>query len=153
MILSDKNSNRWRQFFKLFVWLIIFIGITLRLLMFFQNRNLIIDEANIVRNLYERDFTELLQPLKYEQYAPPLFLWIEEILSLIFGYGEKALKLYPMLCGIAALFVFWHLMKRLVYESAIWLPLALMAFSPYVIEFSTTIKQYMPDALIAPLLV
>ncbi len=153
MILSDKNSNRWRQFFKLFVWLIIFIGITLRLLMFFQNRNLIIDEANIVRNLYERDFTELLQPLKYEQYAPPLFLWIEEMLSLIFGYGEKALKLYPMLCGIAALFVFWHLMKRLVYESAIWLPLALMAFSPYFIEFSTTIKQYMPDALIALLLV
>ncbi|MBA2423476.1 MAG: glycosyltransferase family 39 protein [Chitinophagales bacterium] len=153
MVLSDKYSNQFRKLPHVLIWIIIFFGITLRLIIFFQNRNLIIDEANIVRNIYESDFAELLRPLKYEQYAPPIFLWIEELLSLTFGYGEHALKLYPMFCGIAVLFVFWQIMKKLVDEKTIWLPLALMAFSPYFIEFSATIKQYMPDVLIVLMLI
>jgi hypothetical protein len=152
MVATEKYNLWINKFAKLLIWIAIGLGITLRLIIFFQNRNLIIDEANIVRNLFERDFAGLILPLKYEQYAPPVFLWIEELASLIFGYGEKALKLYPLLCGITALFVFRSLMRLLVTESASWLAVALLAFSPYLIEYSATIKQYMPDALIVLLL-
>ncbi len=124
------------------------MGIVMRLILFFQDRNLIIDEANIVHNLYERSFAELLLPLSYDQYAPPVFLWIEKIFALLFGYGEKALKIYPLLCGIGSLFVFRAIMKKFVPEETLWLPLALMAFSPYLTEFSATIKQYIPDVFI-----
>ncbi len=148
-----KSINSYISFISKFsVYGILLMGIVIRLILFFQNRNLIIDEANIVHNLYERNFAALLLPLSYEQYAPPLFLWIEEICSLLFGYGEKALKIYPLLCGIASLFVFRKIMKKFVPEESLWLPLALMAFSPYLTEFSTTIKQYMPDAFIMLLL-
>src|ERR1043165_1516328 len=82
-------------------WLIVTAGVLLRLATFFHNRNLIIDEANIVRNLAERDFGGLVLPLTYEQYAPPVFLWIEKLASLLLGYGEKAMRLYPLLCGLA----------------------------------------------------
>lgn len=142
-----------KRFSKYAIWIVIVLGILMRLAIYLQNRNLIIDEANIVRNLYERDFIALLKPLRYEQYAPPVFLWMEELLSMFFGFGEKALKLYPLLCGIGALFVFRNIMKRFVGDEAIWLPLALLAFSPYFIEFSATIKQYMPDALIVLVLI
>jgi hypothetical protein len=152
MLATEKYTHWINRFAMLLIWAVIAIGIVLRLIIFFQNRNLIIDEANIVRNLFERDFLGLILPLKYEQYAPPVFLWIEELLSLIFGYGEKGLKLYPLFCGIAAMFVFRSLMKRLVEEPAIWLGVALLAFSPYLTEYSATIKQYMPDALIVLLL-
>ncbi len=139
--------------FGILIGFIILCGIVLRLVLFFQNRNLIIDEANIVRNLAERNYPELLKPLKYEQYAPPVFLWIEKTFSLIFGFGEKALRLYPLICGIASLFVFRAVMKKLVSNRALWLPLAMMAFSPLFIEYSASLKQYMPDAFIALLLV
>lgn len=153
MLSSAKIEGFFYRFSKIAVWAIIIIGIVLRLVAFFQNRNLIIDEANIVRNLYERDFAGLLRPLRYEQYAPPLFLWIEKFLSVTFGFGEQGLKFYSLLCGIASLFVFRGVLKRFVADEATWLPLALMAFSPHFIEFSTAIKQYMPDVLIVLLLI
>lgn len=152
MTPTEKFQDYYHRFSKIAIWVIIIMGIVLRLVAIVQNRNLIIDEANIVRNLYERDFVGLLRPLRYEQYAPPIFLWIEKLLSMIFGFGEQGLKLYPLTCGIAALFVFRAILKRFVIDEVIWFPLALMAFNPHFIEFSSSIKQYMPDLLIVLLL-
>ena len=89
------------------LWAIIAVGVALRLVIFFQNRNLIIDEANIVRNLADRGFAGLTHPLKYEQYAPPVFLWIEKAVSIIAGYGEKAMRFYSLVCGAGVLLVFY----------------------------------------------
>jgi 4-amino-4-deoxy-L-arabinose transferase-like glycosyltransferase len=153
MKLYYKYKSRFNAIAEVAVWLIIGLGIVLRLILFFQNRNLIIDEANIVRNLVERDFAGLLLPLKYEQYAPPIFLWMEELASLLFGYGEKAMRLYPLLCGIASLFVFRSVAKLLMPVRSIWLPMALMACTYLLIKYSVELKQYMPDTLITLLLV
>lgn len=150
--LKKQNSILWLVQ-KALIPTIITLGIALRLVLFFQNRNLIIDEANIARNLAERDFSGLLQPLSYEQYAPPLFLWMEKISSLLFGYGEKAMRLYPLLCGIAALFVLYKVASLLMRKEGVWLPLALFSFGEFFIEYSATVKQYMPDALVAMLLI
>jgi hypothetical protein len=138
---------------RVFIALILAAGIVLRLAMFFQNRNLIIDEANIVRNLAERGFGGLVLPLKYEQYAPPVFLWIEKLASLLFGYGEKAMRLYPLLCGLATLFVFPAVAKKMMRLEALWLPLAYLAGGFIFIKYSAELKQYMPDTLIALMLV
>lgn len=153
MLSSKLRSFNPDGLARIAVWLVLLAGIVLRLVLFFQNRNLIIDEANIVRNLYERSFIELLFPLKYEQYAPPVFLWVEELASLLFGYGEKAMRLYPLLCGIASLFLFRAIMKPLVRERSLWMPMAMMACTYLLIKYSVEMKQYMPDAFIALLLV
>jgi hypothetical protein len=129
------------------------VGIALRLVFYFQNNDLIIDEANIARNLAERDFAGLIFPLRYEQYAPPVFLWIEKVLSLIFGFGEKALRLYPLASGIAAIFVFYSILKRLQLTLNFWYPLALLALGAVYVKHSVEVKQYMPDVLIGLLLV
>lgn len=149
---TSKAGNLEKLFANL-PWIVITVGIILRFVSYLQNRNLIIDEANIVRNLFERDFVGLLSPLSYEQYAPPVFLWIEKVLSLTFGFGEKALKLFPMFCGITMLFLFYDILKRIIDKNIVWIPLALLAFSPYFTEFSTTIKQYISDSFIVLLLV
>ena len=137
-------------------WLALFIcivGIALRLVYYFQNNNLIIDEANIARNLSERDFAELILPLRYEQYAPIVFLWIEKVFSLVFGFSEKALRLYPLATGITAIFVFYKILKRLQLTLGFWYPLALLALGTVYIKHSVEVKQYMPDVLIGLLLV
>jgi hypothetical protein len=137
---------------RVLIILILGLGVLLRLAMFFHNRNLIIDEANIVRNLAERSFGGLALPLRYEQYAPPVFLWIEKLSSLLFGYGEKAMRLYPLLCGVGTLFIFPAVARKLMRAEVLWLPLAYLAGGFIFIKYSAELKQYMPDTFIALLL-
>lgn len=133
--------------------LIIVTGVILRLILYFQPHDLNIDEANVVRNLAERGFTGLLQPLNYYQYAPPVFLWAEKLSTICLGFGEKAAWLYPLLCGIAALPVFYRILYILLRPQGHWLPLAIMAFGIIYVKYSVQVKQYMPDVLVTLLLV
>ncbi len=153
MTISPKLRRSGHLLLRILPALIILTGIILRLILFFQNRNLIIDEANIVRNLAERGFAGLALPLRYEQYAPPVFLWIEELASLLFGYGEKSMRLYPLLSGIAALFVFYKVASKLMGRLALCLPLAFLSFGGIFVKYSVELKQYMPDVLISLLLI
>jgi hypothetical protein len=143
------NPTVKRKLLSLFGWGLIFIGISFRLILFFQNRNLIIDEANIVRNIYERDFIGLLKPLSYQQYAPPLFLWMEELWSLLLGYSEQAMRLTALVCGIGALFVYRKLLRKILPVYSSLLPLGLFCFAPIVAKYATEVKQYIPDAFVA----
>lgn len=136
------------------IWAIIIAGLLLRLVVYLQNRNLIIDEANVVRNLYERGFGGLALPLQYEQFAPPVFLWIEKLNIILFGYHEYALRLYPLLCGLGSLFLMRGILNKLqVTALAAWYPLLLLATSAIFIRYSSEVKQYMPDVFIALTLV
>lgn len=143
------KNNKPGRYFKMLTWLIIALGIVLRLLVYFQNRNLIIDEANVARNIYERSFAGLLQPLSYEQYAPPVFLWVVKLFASVLGYGEYALRLYALLAGCGFLILFYFLLKRFVGQQALWYPLGLLVTSYMFIRFSSEVKPYMSDAFIA----
>jgi 4-amino-4-deoxy-L-arabinose transferase-like glycosyltransferase len=138
---------------KIFACLIIALGITLRIAVYLQNRNLFIDEANLARNIYERGFLELLRPLSYEQYAPPVFLWILKICSLLFGFSEYALKIYPLLAGVGTLFVLYQILKEMTSFKSMWYPLFLLATTFMFVKFSTELKQHGCDMLVVLLLV
>ncbi len=140
--------SKKEQWLKLLVGGIIALGILLRIAVFLQNRDLFIDEANLARNIYERGYTGLTLPLHYEQYAPPVFLWVVKFFTSVFGFGEMAFRLYSLLAGIAALFVLHAILRRLTSVRSLWYPLMLMAISFYTIRFSCELKQYMPDVLI-----
>lgn len=146
---DSKTDKRMR--FLIFALLI--AGAVLRLYVYLQNRDLIIDEANVARNIYERGFMALLSPLDYQQYAPPIFLWTTKLSTLLLGMGEPALKLYPLLCGMGALWLMYRLLKVYLPVQAMWYPASLLAFSPMMIRYATELKQYMPDVFIALLLV
>lgn len=141
---------------RLFFWLaivVILVGIMLRLAYWFHNRDLIIDESNIARNLFERDYGKLTTRLDYEQYAPVLFLWIEKTFTILFGFSEQSLRAYPMLCSIASLFVFLAVLKEFVSIRAIWFPLLYLATAHFFARYASEVKQYSPDVLIALILI
>jgi hypothetical protein len=117
------------------------------------NRGLFIDEANLARNIYERNFLGLLQPLMHEQYAPPLFLWITKINVSVFNYDERILRLYPLFSGVLSLFLFYHLLKKFINVKSIWYPLCLFATGAIYLRYSTEFKQYMPDTFITLVLI
>lgn len=136
-----------RVAYVLFI-LFIIIGTALRLYIYAANRNLIIDEANVARNIYERGFIALLSPLDYEQYAPPLFLWPVKLFSLLFGFSEYALRLYPLVSSIIAILLLARLLRKTLPVTAAWYPLSLFAVGYLFLRYSSELKQYMPDVAV-----
>jgi hypothetical protein len=112
-----------------------------------------IDEANLARNIYERNFVGLAKPLVYEQFAPPVFLWISKLNTIVFGFDEKAFRLFPLIAGIGSLFLFYKIAKEFISFKSLWYPLALFATGALYLRYSTEFKQYMPDALVSLLLI
>lgn len=142
------SSNTTARIYKWLAFAAILAGIFVRVAVYLQNRNLMIDEANVARNLYERGFAALATPLSYEQYAPPVFLWITKCFTSLINYGEPALRLFPLLAGIVSLFILYAILKKLEADKSAWYALALMAVGYIFIRYSSELKQYMGDVLV-----
>lgn len=137
---------------KLYKWLAfaaIAAGIAVRIAVYLQNRNLMIDEANVARNIYERGFLQLLSPLSYEQYAPPLWLWAIKATTTLANMGEQALRFIPLVSGFATLILLYLILKQLNLFRSAWYALLLLASGYIYIRYSTELKQYMTDAALA----
>ena len=130
------------------IYMVVF-GLIARAWYYFSNRSLFIDEANIARNVYEKDFSQLSGNLNYEQHAPPVFMWIIKFICSITNYSEYALRFFPFICGIAAIILFFKVAQKALANYSLWFALGLFACNFILIQFSSEIKQYESDALIA----
>lgn len=138
----------------LIIPIIIFLGILLRVLVYFQNRSLIIDEANLARNIVEKSGFEFFQSLDYQQYCPPVFLIITKWNTELFGVNEWSLKILPLCSGILLFFCFLALAKRLIKAQSIHgYLLFVLSFSTLAIRYSTELKQYSLDSLLTLVLI
>lgn len=132
--------------------LLIGFGIAIRVRLYLANFSLEVAEAELATNLVGRSFAGLLQPLDQDQAAPIGFLMLERLALILLGNHELVLRLFPMACGIASLFLFRALAKRLLSPVAANVSLGLFTVSPLVIYFSNQVKQYSSDVTIALLL-
>ena len=89
--------------------LLVIAGAALRAVQYFRGGSLWVDEAALALNLAARSFSELFSPLDLAQAAPAGFLAVEKALLVAFGRGELALRLFPFLASLAALFLFLRL--------------------------------------------
>lgn len=144
--LSEKRLQR-------VAWFLVSAGIIYRIILWWQNRGLFIDEANLARNIYERSFIGLLKPLSHEQFAPPVFLWITKLNTCLFGFDEKVLRLFPLLSGIFSLILFYKIAKQFISYKSLWYPLVLFATGALYLRYSTEFKQYMPDSMVSLILI
>ncbi len=135
-------------------WLIIALGIILRLDQYLFNRSLWLDESFVVINIINRSWLELLQaPLEYTGYiTPPGFLLMAKLSITIFGNSDLILRLFPFISGILALILYYPMAKRYVSERAVPFALLLFAISSQLIIYSSDFKQYSSDVLIAIIL-
>ncbi len=147
-MLKQWNKHVGKINFKWLSITILVYGALLRLLVYFQNRSLFIDEANLARNYIEKTLLALWQPLSYEQYAPPIFSSIQKICWWVFGNQEFSLRLFPLVSGLLALFLFYKLCRYFLPLKIAVYPLALFAVSETFIRYSTEIKQYSTDMML-----
>jgi uncharacterized membrane protein len=128
-------------------WLLLGLGVVMRVRQYAVNRSLWLDEAMLAGNIVTRSYGELLRPLADHQGAPLGWLWLERTAVLAFGEGERALRLVPLVAGMAVLPVTLHVARRLLPSWLAPIALAFVAVSPFLIRYSSEAKQYETDAL------
>jgi len=120
-------------------------GIALRLWQYLANSSLWIDEAALARNIIDRPPAALLQPLDYAQVAPPGFLLAEKGVVTLFGNAEWALRLFPLVCGLFAIFLFWRVAALILSGWALPYAAGLFSLGTPLVYFSSQVKQYSTD--------
>ena len=145
------TTRGWKAFLswdKTAVALLILVGALLRLRQYLTGRSLWADEAMLALNIVERGFAGMFQPLDYDQGAPIGFLLVEKLFNSILGKHELALRLFPLLGGLISLWLFYLLLKRITSGAGLLLALALFAFNPRLIYYSSEVKQYILDVVV-----
>lgn len=121
----------------------------LRLLQYAADRSLWLDEALIASSILSRDLAALADPLDYGQTAPYGFLALVRGVVSVLGTSEHALRLVPLLAGLGALGLFPATARRYVSAPARTVALALFALAPFLVYYSSELKQYSMDVLVA----
>ncbi|MBI2995692.1 MAG: glycosyltransferase family 39 protein [Candidatus Melainabacteria bacterium] len=150
--MSDFFQKIKTPIYKFLPWFLILIGTILRLAQYYDNRSLWMDEVRIALNVIERSYLELLQPLSYNQYAPLGFLLTEKFFVSALGNNEYILRLFPFICGICSLFLFYKLVTITLTRNSGLISLALFSILPSLVYYSTEAKQYSSDILFALML-
>ncbi len=136
------------------LWLALFftLGMVLRWMQFWPARSLWHDEAALAVNIVHRSFAGLLEPLDFNQGAPPGFLMVQKTLAVQFGPSVRVLRMVPFLCGVLALPLFYLLARRFLSRRAALIALGLFALARPLSFYAGELKQYSSDVFITLLL-
>ena len=138
---------------KILRYAIIAAGIIFALIQFFSNRSLWNDEGALAACIINTPYSSLFQEFEnYQQSAPVGFLFVVKAVSGLVPM-EYGLRLFPLLCWIASIFVFAKLTKIFIRNSfAQNVALAFYCLCPGLIYYSSECKQYMCDVFFAVML-
>lgn len=141
---------------NIYLWvsyIVIALGIYLRINQYLLNRSLWLDECFFAFSIFDNDGLNNLHLQKYNQFSPLIFIFIEKFITTIFGHSEYALRLFPLICGILSIILFYKLLKKFYNGFALIIPLFLFSFSSQLIYFSSETKQYSSDVLTTIILI
>jgi hypothetical protein len=126
-----------------FLLSLLLVGVALRVVQYAADTSFWFDELSIARNIVHRSIAQLaFEPLAYNQVAPIGFMLVEKLISESIGASDLALRLFPFLCGLAALPLFWLLSQRLLDGYAVPFAVAAFAIGAPFIRYTTELKQY-----------
>ena len=127
--------------------LALLLGVLLRLAQYAVNRSFWLDEALLASNFLDRGWAALFAPFHRGQAAPLGFLALEKLAAAVLGHGELALRLVPLLAGLATLALLPRVARRYLTRAALPLGIALIALAPFLVYYSSEVKPYAFDAL------
>src|SRR5262249_28222538 len=108
------------------------------------------DEAAVMLNVVERQsYRELLGPLDFHQVVPLGFLAAQFTVVRYWDASEYAMRAFPLLTGLAALFCFARLAWLALPPLAAMGAVGVLAATHYVTRYSLDIKPYGTDLLMA----
>ncbi|VTT98398.1 Uncharacterized protein OS=Chroococcidiopsis thermalis PCC 7203 GN=Chro_5069 PE=4 SV=1: PMT_2 [Gemmataceae bacterium] len=147
-VTQREYVTRLRQ---LTVW-VVGVGVLARLFRYALDGSIWNDEAAVALNLLRRDFGGLTHALDERQVAPVLFLWAERAVMLVLGSSGLALRLLPLLFGLAGLALYWDFARRAARPTAAAFAIGIVAVARWPVMMSSTLKPYTADMLCSTLL-
>jgi hypothetical protein len=141
-------GRRWYSPERL-AWGLIGLGALFRLAQYVANRSLWFDESALSLNIVNRSLAGLLRPLDYAQGAPVGFLILEKLIVQAGGDSEYVLRLIPLIAGLLALPLFYWVARHAIRPGAVPIALGLFAILDSLIYYSSEVKQYSSDVLVA----
>lgn len=144
-IVSNASTRTWTLGADAVIVAAIVLGCVIRIVQYAADRSLWLDESALALNIIDRSAGALLGPLAFSQAAPPGFLLVEKAFMHLFGRGEYALRLFPLLCSLAALPLFAVLARRMLTRWPAALATLLFAGAGDLIYYGSEVKQYSSD--------
>ena len=144
----DNNISDKKKWYLFIIAAIFIIGFVLRTIVFAYNRPLWLDECQVALSILNRNIFGYFSTLVALQSAPPLFMMFVKLFSLILGTKEFALRMFPFLCGLIAIPVFYKFSKQfLIRKWSVIIASFLFAVNRELIYYSQELKQYSSDVL------
>ncbi len=131
---------------------LIALGLVLRCIHYVENRSFWQDELCLALSIVNRSFTEIFHnTLLFPDFAqaPLLFQFMVKIFAGVFGNNEMALRFFPFVTGVAALFLARRFFNRLLAPIPATLALGLFALAEPLVYFSAELKPYGVDVFAA----
>lgn len=125
------------------------VGLVWRLVRYLGGFPIWGDEAMLLLNILERDYTGLTHHLRFAQVAPLFFLWLEKTALIAFGSSEWSVHLFPLLAGLASILIFWRMCRAAFSPTSAGFAVAILAVSYYPVRHSSEVKPYAFDLLYA----
>ncbi len=134
--------------------LLVILSAAIRVRQWSVGRSLWLDEALIGESIVSRGYLDLVtEPLLHNQAAPVLWLWLERLSVDVFGADERALRLTPLLAGVAIPVLTWLVARKLLPAVLTPVPVAITALSPSLVYYANELKQYSTDVVVVLVLV
>ena len=102
-----------------------------------------------MKNLVGRTVFDFSHILADDQMAPPGFLVIERLLVRLPLAVEATGRFFPLVCGIASVFLMRTVAWRYLDRRAVPLAVGLLALGDHLLYYSSEIKQYSCDLMMA----
>jgi Dolichyl-phosphate-mannose-protein mannosyltransferase len=134
------------------LWGFVGLGLLLRIVRFLVCYPIWHDEAFVAVNFLDRGYLDLLRPLDYSQVCPLFFLWVELTTVKLLGYSEWSLRLFPTICALASVGLFWDVSRRVTRGIPHLLAVAIFAVSFTPLRHGAEVKPYASDLLAALIL-
>jgi 4-amino-4-deoxy-L-arabinose transferase-like glycosyltransferase len=128
-------------------------GVVIRLIVYFSQPPLWTDEVMLQISILQRDYLRLLQPLDHGQMAPIGFLWLQKLSTVLFGWNELSVRLFPLLSGIGTILLVGIAVTQIASFRSALCGAALAGTSPFLITQSNQAKQYSVEAAMTAALV
>lgn len=142
------------------VWLLVIVGIILRLKCYFFNQSFWLDECSLGVNINSaKNYSDFFKPLVLWQCAPPFFMIVcKALLDISHQAGhihcqDLILRLFPCLCSILSLPLFVLFVQKVTNNRYfLWTSVAMLSFNKCAINYSQQFKQYSCEMMFALIL-
>jgi hypothetical protein len=142
----EKDAARlWRWVCNHAEFLLVAVGVLVRLEVYFRDRRFGLDEMSLWGNIERIQVLDFSHPLSGDQLAPLGFLTALRALVWALGETRHVARLIPLVSGIAALVLFCRLARLVLPRHAAVIALCLVVCSEDLIYYSSEMKPYSLD--------